>query len=127
MLNLTIKIKSIITIYFFAINNFANYYFVGLLNGDLEYGEIPRQVYEGLFVGIIVAFIFWGISLLFARLISLITKKKTEGSKIFLIITLLFFCLTVLSQRKNVYHALTIDKKDVEILQQKISTIRQHK
>ena len=83
-----------------AIPQFNLNYSTGLLTGKLKYGEIPFQFYAGLASGLFAALLFWGISILLAKLITKVRKKESKGSTTFLYITLFFFALMLLTQGK---------------------------
>jgi hypothetical protein len=96
-----------------AIPQFNLNYSSGLLTGKLSYGEIPSQFYLGLVSGLFVALIFWGISVLLAKLITKVRKKELKGSTAYFYITIIFFALMSLTQGKMFYTALNLDEAKV--------------
>ena len=97
-----------------AIPQFNLNYSIGLLNGTLNYGEIPSQFYLGLVTGLIAALFFWGISILIAKLITKVRKVELKGSIVYFYTTLFFFTLMIISQSRGLYAALTLDENNVK-------------
>jgi hypothetical protein len=97
-----------------AIPQFNLNYSIGLLNGTLNYGEIPSQFYLGLVTGLFAALFFWGISILIAKLITKVRKVELKGSIVYFYITLFFFTLMIISQSRGLYRALTLDENNVK-------------
>jgi len=97
-----------------AIPQFNFNYSTGLLTGKLNYGEIPSEFYAGLISGLFGALFFWGIGILVAKVINKVRKKELRGSTTYFYITLFFFALMILTQGKNFYTALTLDKGKVK-------------
>ena len=97
-----------------AIPQFNLNYSIGLLNGTLNYGEIPSQFYLGLVTGLFAALFFWGISVLIAKLITKVRKAELKGSIVYFYITLFFFTLMIISQSRGLYRALTLDENNVK-------------
>jgi hypothetical protein len=96
-----------------AIPQFNLYYFEGLLTGKLNYGEVPTQFYLGLVSGLFAALIFWVLSILLAKLITLVRKKELRGSIAFFYITLFLFAIMLLTQGKSFFRALNLDETKV--------------
>ena len=97
-----------------AIPQFNLNYSIGLLNGTLNYGEIPSQFYLGLVTGLFAALFFWGISILIAKLITKVRKVELKGSIVYFYTTLFFFTLMIISQSRGLYTALTLDENNVK-------------
>ena len=97
-----------------AIPQFNLNYSSGLLNGKLNYGEIPSQFYAGLASGLFAALFFWGIGILVAKAITKVRKKELSGSTTYFYITIFFFTLMLITQGKNLYTALTLDEDKVK-------------
>lgn len=97
-----------------AIPQFNLNYSIGLLNGTLNYGEIPSQFYLGLVTGLFAALFFWGISILIAKLITKVRKVELKGSIVYFYTTLFFFTLMIISQSRGLYAALTLDENNVK-------------
>lgn len=97
-----------------AIPQFNLNYSIGLLNGTLNYGEIPSQFYLGLVTGLFAALFFWGISILIAKLITKVRKVELKGSIVYFYTTLFFFTLMVISQSRGLYTALTLDENNIK-------------
>ncbi len=97
-----------------AIIQFNLNYQTGLLNGKLKYGEIPDEVFLGLFSGLFGAFVFWGLAIILAKIISLIAKKEFKGSTIFFIGTLFFFSIFLITQTKSLYDSLSLNETKVK-------------
>lgn len=97
-----------------AIPQFNLNYSIGLLNGTLNYGEIPSQFYLGLVAGLFAALFFWGISILIAKLITKVRKVELKGSIVYFYTTLFFFTLMIISQSKGLYTALTLDENNIK-------------
>ena len=97
-----------------AIPQFNLNYSIGLLNGTLNYGEIPSQFYLGLVTGLFAALFFWGISILIAKLITKVRKVELKGSIVFFYTTLFVFTLMVISQSRGLYTALTLDENNIK-------------
>ena len=96
-----------------AIPQFNLHYSTGLLNGTLNYGEIPKEFFLGLASGLFAALLFSGISILLAKIITAVRKKELKGSTTFFFVTLLFFVLMLITQSKRLYSALKLDEKKV--------------
>ena len=105
-----------------AIPQFNLNYFSGLISGRLNYGEIPYQFYLGLVSGLFAALLFWGISILVAKVITKVRKDELKGSTTYFYVTLFFFALMVITQGHNFYKAFTLDENKVnevrELIQQ---------
>ncbi len=97
-----------------AIPQFNSKYSTGLLTGKLEYGEIPPEFYVGLISGLFGALFFWGIGILVAKVITKFRKTELRGSITYFYITLFFFSLMLITQSKNFYIAITLDKDKVK-------------
>ena len=97
-----------------ATPQFTYHYTNGLLNGKLQIGEMPIELYSGLVSGLFAALIVWGASILLASLISTISNKSLKGSSLFLFISLFFFTLMIITHGKNVYYALTLEGTKVK-------------
>jgi len=73
-----------------AIPQFNLHYSTGLLNGTLNYGEMPNEFFIGLATGLFAVILFWGISFLLAKMITAIRKKELKTSFTFFLLHYFF-------------------------------------
>lgn len=96
-----------------AIPQFNLNYTTGILNGKLNYGEIPPEFFLGLISGLFAALFFWVIGIMVSKVVAKVRKKEIRGSTIYFYITLFFFALMLITQSNSFYRALTLDKDKV--------------
>lgn len=108
-----------------AIPQFNYHYSTGLLNGQLEFGEMPVELYLGLISGLFAALLVWGIGLIIALVTNSIKKEGNyKGSSTFFIITIVFFLLMLFTQGGNFYKTLTLEEDKVMESREKIKEYR---
>lgn len=104
----------------------VNAYVSKLSTLEIEYGQIPESdLILGLLSGFFASFIFIGLSYLISNIIYFFNKStKIVGSKIYLILTILSFLLLTISYGGKTYDALTLEKDNVEAIQNRIKLMR---
>ena len=100
-------------------------YFIKLATSEIAFGEIPMaDLTLGLMAGFFGALLFIGFSYLLAFLISLIKKFPIiNGPFIFFILTCLFTVLLISSYGSKIIDAISLEKENVEIIQQRIKKL----
>jgi hypothetical protein len=103
----------------------VNTYLIKLGKSEIAFGEIPMaELISGLFAGLFGALLFIGLSYLLAYIISLIKKSSMiNGPVIFFIATCLLTVLFVSSYGKKVIDVLSLEKENVEMMQQRIKGV----
>lgn len=100
-------------------------YSIGLMNGTLEHHEIPPQVYLGIGSGLFGGLIFLGISVLIAKLASVLFKTKITTATAFISVTSVIFVFMLFTQAGTLLESWSITEEQVMEFRERLDEYKQ--